>query len=108
MAAGKAALTSFGMSLASDLLGRTEDGLIDIDDGDRIGTVMFRAPTASPSEYLNELAALMAARNESRIWRSQAPSADMREIVRGGNPEAPPGGERADGGSHTRPNFGAI
>ena len=90
MAAGESALTSLGLFLASELLKRSEDDLISIDDGDRIGNVMFRASMATPAGFPDEqLAALLAARNESRIWQPQHADGDVREIVRGGNPARP-------------------
>ena len=71
MASGESALTSLGMALAAELLDLADDGLIAINDGDRIGNIMFRASIASPTGYPDELAPLMAARNEHRIWQPQ-------------------------------------
>lgn len=90
MAAGESALTSFGMLLASHLLDRTEDDLIGLKDGDRIGNVTFRSTMATPAGFPAELASLLAARNESFMWQSRHVGEDVREIVRGGNPDHSP------------------
>ena len=87
MASGESALTALGMTLASDLLNRTEDELIGIEDGDRIGTAVFRSMPAAPQGYPDELTPLIAARSESHIWQPQYPGGNLGEIVRGGNPE---------------------
>ncbi len=97
MGSGESALTSLGMFLGSDLLNHTDDGLIDIDDGDRVGNIMFRSSMATPTGYPDELAPLMAARNESRIWPPQYPGKNLSVILRGGNPELSAAGERSGG-----------
>ncbi len=99
MASGESALTSLGMFLASDLLDSTEDSLIRLKDGDRIGNVMFHSHAESPAGFPNELAELMAARNESRIFQPRHPGENVREIVRGGNPDSPPDTAQRGGGS---------
>ena len=96
MASGESALTSFGMFLASYLIERTEERLIDLDDGDRIENVMFRSSMVTPAGFPEELASLMAARNESRVWQPRHLGDDVREIVRGGNPDRSPNTERGD------------
>ena len=101
MASGESALTSLGMFLASDLITRTEDALVDICDGDRIGNVIFRSSVVTPFGFPDELAALMAARNESRIWQPQYPDGNVREIIRGGNPTRSPGTARGESGAWT-------
>ncbi len=98
MASGESALTSLGMFLASDLLGRSDDDLVDIDDGTRVGNIMFRSSMASPVGYPDELAPLIAARNESRIWQPQYPGENLNTILRGGNPERSPAAERSGEG----------
>ena len=98
MASGESALTALGMTLASDLLNRTEDELIGIEDGDRIGTVVFRSLPASPQGYPDELTPLMAARNESRIWQPQYPDENLPVVLRGGNPESSPIGQQNEEG----------
>ena len=95
MAAGESALTSFGILLASHLLERTEEDLIDLKDGDRIENVTFRSTMATPAGFPDELASLMAARNESFMWQSRHLGEDVREIVRGGNPDHSPSVERS-------------
>ena len=96
MASGESALTSFGMFLASHLIERTEERLIDLGDGDRIENVMFRSSMVTPTGFPEELASLMAARNESRMWQPRHLDDDVREIVRGGNPDRSPNAERRD------------
>ena len=96
MASGESALTSFGMFLASHLIERTEERLIDLDDGDRIENVMFRSSMVPPTGFPEELASLMAARNESRMWQPRHLGDDVREIFRGGNPDRSPNTERRD------------
>lgn len=98
MASGESALTSLGMALAAELLDLADDGLIAINDGDRIGNIMFRASIASPAGYPDELAPLMAARNESRIWQPQDSSESLSEVVRGGNPASWPAEEGSEEG----------
>ena len=98
MASGESALTALGITLASDLLNRTEDELIGIEDGDRIGTVVFRFMPAAPQGYPDDLAPLIAARNESHIWQPQYPGGNLGEVVRGGNPEPSPLGQRGGEG----------
>ena len=99
MASGESALTSLGMFLTSGMLTRTEDGLINLRDGDRVDNVMFRSSLATPEGFPAELAELVAARNESDIRQPWHLADDMREIVRGGNPSRlqrlEPGSERA-------------
>ena len=95
MASGESALTSLGMSLASDLVDHTDDDLIEINDGDRLGNIMFWSLPETPPDYPDELASLMAARNESRILQSQYPDEkNLRVALRGGNPESPPAAQR--------------
>ena len=94
MASGENALTSFGRALASDLIGRSEDDLIGIGDGDRIEDIMFRSSMATPTGYPDEVAAILAARNESRIWEPQSPGDDLPVAVRGGIPDSSPNEKR--------------
>ena len=94
MASGESALTSFGMLLASHLLERTDEGLIDLNDGDRFENVMFRSSMVTPTGFPEELASLMAAQNESHIWQPRHLGDDVREIVRGGIPDRSPNSER--------------
>lgn len=95
MASGESALTSLGLFMASGLLARTEDELIDLRDGDRIDNVMFRSSNVTPQGFPAEVAELVAARNESDILQPWQIGDDLREIVRGGNPDRPPCLERA-------------
>ena len=96
MASGESALTSLGMSFASDLVSRTDDALIEIKDGDRLGNIMFRSLPATPTGYPDEeIASLMAARNESRIWQPQYPDENLRVVLRGGNPESSTVGQQS-------------
>ena len=105
MASGESALTSFGMLLASHLLERTDEGLIDLNDGDRFENVMFRSSMVTPTGFPEELASLMAAQNESHIWQPRYLGDDVREIVRGGIPDRSPEfgtSQRAELEVHTR------
>ena len=97
MASGESALTSFGMFLASHLHHRTEDSLIDLSDGDRVENIVFRSSMATPTEFPEEFAPLIAAQHEHHIWQPQHLGEDVREIVRGGNPDRSPSMERRDG-----------
>ncbi len=96
MAAGESALTSFGICLATDLIERTEDALISLEDGDRIGDVMIRSRMETPAGFPDEFASLLAARNESRMLQPRDPGEDLPTIARGGNPERSPGAGRSD------------
>ena len=97
MSSGESALTSLGMLFGSDLVTRTEDGLIGLADGDRLKSTMFRSAMVTPTGFPDELAVLMAARGESPIWQPQNVGDNMREIVRGGNPDVSVSGKRTEG-----------
>lgn len=97
MASGESALTSFGIFLATHLLHRTEDSLIDLSDGDRVENIVFRSSMATPTGFPKEFASLIAAQQERHIWQPRHPGEDVRELVRGGNPDRSPSMERRDG-----------
>ena len=98
MASGESALTSFGMVLASHLLDRTAEELIDLSAGDRIENVMFRALGVTPAGFPRESTPLIRARSEKHIWQPQSSGGNLAEIVRGGNSVLSPSVERSDGG----------
>ena len=111
MASGESALTSFGMFLATHLLHRTEDSLIELSDGDRVENIVFRSSMATPTGFPKEFAPLIAAQQERHIWQPRHLGEDVREIVRGGNPDRSPSMERRDGGdgsSRLRKNSDVI
>ena len=66
MAAGDYALTSFGKCLATELLGLSEDGVVDLPSEHRIGTVILRSLRETvpglPEETVSEIAAEAAPR----------------------------------------------
>ena len=56
------------------------------------------ASMATPAGFPEEFAPLIAAQHERHIWQPQHLGEDVREIVRGGNPDRSPSMERRDGG----------
>ena len=87
-AAGDSALPYFGKLLASDLLDLSEDELAGVQPETERGSVCFRSfPQPSPG-YPEEIAAILAARDETDILQLLL-SESLGEYIRGGNPDPP-------------------
>ena len=86
--AGDDALISLGEFLGSDLLNRSEDDLVGVPPGTKVGNIGFMSLNRPPSGYPNETEAILAAGNEAEILQDLPPEPEaMREYLRGGNPE---------------------
>ena len=93
-AAGDSALPYFGKLLASGLLDLSEDELAGVQPETAMGSVRFRSLPQPSSGDPEEVAAILAARDEADILQP-LPSESLGEYIRGGNPDPTSrGGER--------------
>ena len=93
--AGADALVPFGKALASDLLDRTEDGLVAMPTDTEGAGVGFRRLDRSPSGYPREVEEILAAGDEADILQDLPLESLTAEYLRGGNPDAVGSGDGA-------------
>lgn len=86
--AGADALVPFGKALATDLLDRTEDGLVAVRTDTEVGDVGFRRLDRPPSGYPSEVEEILAAGYEAEILQDLPLESLTEEYLRGGNPDA--------------------
>ena len=87
-AAGDSALPYFGKLLASNLLDLSENELAGVQPETEMGSVRFRSLPQPSSGYPEEVAAILAARDEADILQP-LPSESLGEYISGGNPDTP-------------------
>ena len=85
--AGADALVPFGRVLGSDLLDRTEDGLVAVPTDAEVGGIGFRRLDRPPSGYPSEVEEILAAGDEAEILQDLPLESLTEEYLRGGNPE---------------------
>lgn len=91
--AGADALVPFGRVLGSDLLDRTEDGLVAVRTDTEVGGVGFRRLDRPPSGYPSEVEEILAAGDEAEILQDLPLESLTEEYLRGGNPDAVASGD---------------